>query len=332
MRRIHYLRQRLRSLLPQKRKAASYIKEYYKRLENGEDNAITRQWQEAPFDDRQLYARIETAIGRKEKLRHMYRGWKMAAVFIAVVLGLSGLYYWQRATIEGWVNPAKLVQKETPAGQMMMITLADGSRIWLNGASRLNYPDQFKGQTREVELSGEAYFEIAADAVHPFVVHTAALRTQVLGTSFNIKAYPGNTRTQVTVLSGSVSVAAVKNKAQKQVLTANQRIIYSSDDGQLSGVLACTAANAVAWKEHRLVCEQMRLDEVLNDVNRLFNVEVQADSVMQACIISADFSNETLDAILAVLAELTGSKVIKQGNHYRLTGKGCPSGGKGGLY
>ena len=85
--------------------------------------------------------------------------------------------------------------------------LPDGSRVWLNAESSLSYPGSFGGrERREVTLQGEAYFEVAPDSLHPFVVETAALQTQVLGTSFNVRAYsPEDTR--VTLLRGSVKVS-----------------------------------------------------------------------------------------------------------------------------
>jgi ferric-dicitrate binding protein FerR (iron transport regulator) len=157
----------------------------------------------------------------------------------------------------------------------------------------------------------------------------------VLGTSFNIKAYPGNTSSMVTVLTGSVSVVAKENNQLKQppvVVKANERVIHNTSTGRLSGVQVCEAGNAIAWKEQRFVCEQVRLGDVLEDMSRIYHITVEADAVMRDCVISADFTNETPDAILAVLAELTNGRLIKQGNHFRLTGKGCLTGGKDSLY
>lgn len=94
-----------------------------------------------------------------------------------------------------------------PRGMSRRLVLPDGSRVWLNAESSLSYPGSFGGrERREVTLQGEAYFEVAPDSLHPFVVETAALQTQVLGTSFNVRAYsPEDTR--VTLLRGSVKVS-----------------------------------------------------------------------------------------------------------------------------
>lgn len=333
--RIQHIKQRLFSLFPKRRKQESYIREYYRRLAEGDDEVIPRQWTEAPFEEEKLYAGIESAIGEKAGKRRVlihHQALRMAAVLATIVVTLACLYFWQRTAIEKWINPVAMLEKETAAGQMLVVTLSDGSKVWINAGSRLVYPEQFKGATREVELTGEAYFEIAGDAAHPFIVHSGRLETQVLGTSFNIKAYPGNTSSMVTVLTGSVKVTAKNTGSSKQapvVLKSNERVIYSKSTGYFSGVQVCDAGDAVAWKAHRLVYTQVRLGDVLEDMSRLYNITVQADTAVLDCIISADFTNETPDAILAVLAELTNSHLIKQGNYYRLTGKGCQTGGKG---
>ena len=95
-----------------------------------------------------------------------------------------------------------------PRGMSRRLVLPDGSRVWLNAESSLSYPGSFGGrERREVTLQGEAYFEVAPDSLHPFVVETAALQTQVLGTSFNVRAYsPEDTR--VTLLRGSVKAVS----------------------------------------------------------------------------------------------------------------------------
>ena len=103
------------------------------------------------------------------------------------------------------VTPAQLMALSVPRGQDYHLTLADGTQVWMNAESRLEFPDRFNGNTREVRLKGEAYFEVKKDAKRPFVVHTDYLTTRVLGTAFNVRAY-SRRDASVTLVSGRVQV------------------------------------------------------------------------------------------------------------------------------
>lgn len=102
---------------------------------------------------------------------------------------------------------ASVVLMTTPRGKDCHLTLSDGTRVWLNADSKLEFPEQFRGARRTVRLSGEAYFEVAKDSRHPFVVETEYLTTTVLGTSFNVRAYTVSDAS-VTLVEGRVQVAS----------------------------------------------------------------------------------------------------------------------------
>lgn len=117
---------------------------------------------------------------------------------------------------------ASVVLMTTPRGKDCHLTLSDGTRVWLNADSKLEFPEQFRGARRTVRLSGEAYFEVAKDSRHPFVVETEYLTTTVLGTSFNVRAYTVSDAS-VTLVEGRVQVASPSVR-KPVVLKPGQRL------------------------------------------------------------------------------------------------------------
>src|SRR5690606_33439973 len=119
----------------------------------------------------------------------------------------------------------------TPKGGQYQVTLPDGTNVWLNAASSLRYPMRFDGDSREVELEGEGYFEVVPDKRHRFIVHSKAHKVTVLGTRFNVNAY-GNERTITTTLvEGSVEVSAGET-APQGVLGVGQQAVVA--EGQVA--------------------------------------------------------------------------------------------------
>lgn len=147
----------------------------------------------------------------------LYRS--VAAVLLLVVLSASLLFYFNYTSLPVPVYTTA----STPTGQVKLITLSDGSQVWLNGHSKLKYPKQFHGTTRELYLEGEAFFEVARDTTKPFMVHAGSLHTKVLGTAFNIRSYRNSSLARVSVARGKV---AVSEGQQQVVLIADEEVSY----------------------------------------------------------------------------------------------------------
>lgn len=154
-----------------------------------------------------------------------------------------------------------------PRGMSRRLVLPDGSRVWLNAESSLSYPGSFGGrERREVTLQGEAYFEVAPDSLHPFVVETAALQTQVLGTSFNVRAYsPEDTR--VTLLRGSVKVS---DRHRGELLLRPGE----GTDCSLGRKTVEDAEDCRAWTDGRFSFDDAPLVEIMRELGRWYNVDI----------------------------------------------------------
>lgn len=160
-----------------------------------------------------------------------------------------------------------------PRGKDFKLTLADGTRVWLNAGSSLRYPSRFTERERSVELQGEAFFEVARDERHPFIVRTGEVVTQVLGTQFNFRAYPGET-THVTLVSGSVKVTGKQGRST--VLQPGQDLSHDSDGHE--AVQEVNTDCFTAWTEGYFYFEEAPLEEIMRTLGRWYNVSVVFDT------------------------------------------------------
>lgn len=164
----------------------------------------------------------------------------------------------------------------TPKGRQFKLVLPDGSLVWLNAASAIRFPTQFTGKEREVQLTGEAYFEIAANARQPFVVVSGSQQTLVLGTAFNINAYNNESSIKTTLLQGSIQISRqannVKDNQQKVLLIPGQQSQLSGQ--QLQVVKNADISKVMAWKNGLFNFEGASLQEVMKQIERWYDIEV----------------------------------------------------------
>lgn len=149
------------------------------------------------------------------------------------------------------------------------MTLADGTKVWLNAASSLHFPVQFSGATREVTLTGEAYFEVAKDVSHPFVVKTENSRIKVLGTHFNVMAYHDEPNTYATLLEGSIQID--NKRAHAKLIPGEQATI--SHQGNIT-VATVETQQFVAWLHGKLPMDNMDVHAFLREVSRWYDVDI----------------------------------------------------------
>lgn len=156
-------------------------------------------------------------------------------------------------------------------GGEYMLTLGDGTRVWMNADSRLKYPVCFNDTLREVFLEGEAYFEVAPDSSCPFLVETAQQQIKVLGTKFNVSAYLDEP-TETTLLEGSVYLTGVVVKGEHQLVPGEQVVIDPvSNEFTVTEV---DAENVIAWTLGKFVFDDNTLEQVMKKLERWYGVEV----------------------------------------------------------
>lgn len=159
----------------------------------------------------------------------------------------------------------------TSKGEYYEVGLPDGTKVWLNNVSSLKYPPSFAAlKERRVELTGEAYFEVAKDKLHPFIVKTAEQEVEVLGTHFNINSYLDENATTTVLLEGSVKVSTL-DKKQIRLIKPGEEVLNS---GRQLQVNPANLKDAVAWKEGYFRFNNENLESIMRQVARWYNVDV----------------------------------------------------------
>ena len=206
-----------------------------------------------------------------------------------------------------------------PRGQVYKLTLSDGTEVWMNASSYLSFPTRFTGPRREVKLEGEAYFKVAHDAKHPFIIKTNGMTTEVLGTEFNIKAYSGS-EAHVTLVRGSVKVH-LPQADQEVVLTPGDDIAYN---GTNYTVQQTDISYYTQWMEGYFYYDNVSLTDVLKDLGRWYNVTIalEQDSLLlsQRLHFVADRS-ENIDNAIENLNHYPYLSVSKDGDRINVCRK-----------
>jgi len=175
------------------------------------------------------------------------------------------------------VDPSKvLLELTTPLGGMYQITLPDGTKVWLNAASSLKYPMSFAKNERKVTLVGEAFFEVTKDRSRPFKVLSKGQEIEVLGTEFNVNAYPENESIKTTLITGKVKLSNDNHALPPMYLKPGQQSINT--DGRDIRIANVDVAPYIAWKEGLFYFDETPISDALRQIGRWYNVEVRYKS------------------------------------------------------
>ena len=199
------------------------------------------------------------------------------------------------------------------------MTLADGTDVWLMSGSTISYPSSFAGnKTRKVEVKGEAFFNVAKDSKHPFIVNLGEVGLKVIGTSFNVLNYGNEDQIQVVLKSGQVDLFRGEYNPEKQAVHLNpgQLATYTKNESRFS-IETTNIDKYTSWTEGTLLFHDDPLDEVLKKLGRWYNVVIEInDSSASHFPFTATIKNENLDQIIDLLQYSTPFKFWK----YKLNG------------
>lgn len=184
-----------------------------------------------------------------------------------------------------------------PRGHRLRIALADGSKVWVNAGSRLVYPSAFTGDTREVEVDGEAYFDVAADPGKPFSVRAKGMTVEVLGTRFNVNTY--TTITLATLESGKVRTSAA---GKQEVLKPGEQAAFDAAAGTLTSIQVDVRIHT-AWKDGQLYFEEATLENITHTLGRIYDYSFRfKDEGLRNLSFTLDMPQP--DNLLAVLEQI----------------------------
>lgn len=193
----------------------------------------------------------------------------------------------------------------TPNGGQYRLTLADGTNVWLNAASSITFPTAFTGATREVKITGEAYFEVAKDKRHPFKVISENQVIEVLGTHFNVNTYNDEPAEKTTLLEGSVKVSRNskdnKETATKILVPGQQSLLHRSKAS--IRVQSADTEEAVAWKNGYFKFDRVDIQTIMRQVARWYNVEIEyRGGISDDVFVGKIARSENVSGVLRILA------------------------------
>jgi transmembrane sensor len=213
-------------------------------------------------------------------------------------------------SLSGKQNAVTYNTLSTPRGGQYSITLSDGTKVWLNSSSSLRFPTSFTTNQREVELTGEGYFEVAKNPSKPFKVHVNEMEVQVLGTHFNIMAYQDEAMSKTTLLEGSVRIN--KNTATALLKPGQQIKIRRGEN--TGSIEEANIEEAIAWKNGMFYFNGATIEVIMRQLQRWYDIDVVYEGAVSEHFNGAISKNVGIAKVFEML-ELTGAV------HFRIQGK-----------
>jgi ferric-dicitrate binding protein FerR (iron transport regulator) len=270
-------------------------------------------------------------LNERENLPPRRRGGRRLFLFVAgIAASLAGFSFFVYQWTPKHSNATPAVAHNsisTKSGSKSKIQLPDGSQVWLNSDSRLIYCETFTGDAREVQLCGEAYFDVAKDPGHPFVIHTNTIDVRVLGTTLNVRSYSNEKNTEAVLIHGSVEVTLHSDPQNKIILRPNDKLVVPNANVAADGKAAKpdmdsgralslgrvhfnrrdSVAVEVLWVKNKLAFDKETLEAVALKMERWFNVKVDiTDDALKQMEFSGVFEEEALPQVMEAL-RLTGN-------------------------
>ena len=271
-------------------------------------------------------------VVKQYKRRKIFAG--MAVAVLGLCIGCASYLFFNKPSEQVVKNNEVATRK----GSKSKIILPDSSVVWLNADSRLVYPGDFHGKTREVQLTGEAFFEVTKDPHRPFIIHTNTVDVKVLGTVFNVRSYPEETTTETSLITGEVEVT-VLNQDKKVILKPNEKLIvpnkidttnYGSvsqrrKEGRAVNQPLLTVDKIhfkeedslyteTSWVDNKLDFDGEPLNRLTSKIERWYNVEIVINNEkLKSTRFTAMFDNESLKEVMEALSTSYSFKYKMEG-------------------
>lgn len=293
------------------------------------EELIDEQWASLEFTDglnevesRRLFEAIKRRIQPAKPISKQIR-WVSGIAASLLLIGLIGWLVREEFTGFNEIAEVQWVTRSTKNGQRASITLKDGTVVTLNAGSAISFPEQFAADSRQVRLSGEAFFSVKRDPSRPFSVQSQQVKTTALGTSFNIRSFYKQ-HTEVTVATGKVHVESMESgaPAQAALIPNQQAVIYA---GEAITVKEVDISKYLAWKNNELYFEMEPFAEVVETLERCYDVQIELKNTLSDhCLVRAHYKNEALSTVLDGLQLLIDfDYTITNENKVQIQGHGC---------
>lgn len=302
---------------------------YFSGILTGDEEKKIENWKEASAENRTIFRNAEKvwkSLDLLQEMRgynvsralanvhdkteylsdHSQKGflfyWQRIAAVLLLPLLIGGVFYFLQAKRTS-SNSLVWQTISTPPGVKSHVQLPDGTSVWLNSGTSLTYPSHFSDGTRNIKLLGEAFFDVAEDKKHPFVVELGKISIEVLGTTFNVINYEQEGQTEVVLASGKVKLFDnIKSKSRQiSEMLPGQQAIYLKKENTIF-LKDVETGKHISWIDGRLIFRDDSMDEVVRKLDRWFNVQIEiADPNIRGYIYTATFQNETIEQILSLI-------------------------------
>ncbi|MCL3779259.1 FecR family protein [Prolixibacteraceae bacterium JC049] len=273
------------------------LRKDYARLKNVKALSAQGTISEKELKKQLNIAHQRNGMNRKMGRRIFLETLKYAAIFIAAL----GIGYWLFSDQKPTDFTGQNYVVDVPFGETANIQLPDGSHVWINSGSRIQYSAGFGIQSREIAIDGEAYFDVAKNKTIPFIVNTGRLQVEVTGTQFNIRNYGEEQLMEATLVEGEIRLTSNGGKVL-HTLNPEEQAIYSKEANELI-VKKVNISNYTTWKDGVMSFEDIPLKQLIRNIELWYNVDViLADSNLEKELFTGVIlKNKPLDQILKVL-------------------------------
>ncbi len=257
-------------------------------------------------------------VGRKKQISLWRRVRSIAAAAAAaLVISVVFTYHYTTRQTDTKNRVVKTVTKVNTRGRKSTIFLKDGSIVYLNAVSKITFPEKFTDSVRRIALIGEAYFEVTRDEKKPFIVRAGEIDIEVLGTSFNVNAYPGNQIIKVSLNSGYVRVAPSPGESTTMAvnLKSGESVSYLQKQKQFTKVSAFDHDLDLGWKDGKLVFRNADLSSVITKLEQWYNVDFHiVNKPYFQWNYNGEFKNQVLRDVLESMSFSQNFDYTIQGN------------------
>ena len=267
--------------------------------------------------------------GRPKQFIKNYKQYKnYKTIYFSIILLLASAVLYTYFTKKEQKSGQKLTLSQnnisTKPGSKTQVTLPDGSKVILNADSKLSYPDNFMGNTREVTLEGEAFFDVTKNKKKPFIIHSKTMDIKVLGTVFNIKAYPFESLSEASLISGSIEVILKTRTNEKIFLKPNEKITVSNNTeskqtpnpekdkyreivplisiNKLKFDNADNQVSEIAWTQNKLIFNNESFENLVQLLQRWYGLEIRIETnKLKDINFTGRFYSESISQVLEAL-------------------------------
>ena len=301
------------------------VEAWYKSFENNPDGISEMNGN----DREELVQRVRQNIDKKIKPIQLYTPprwiWYASgmAAMLLIFIGLSFYYGTKNLTdlsqIRSDILLSDWAKYENSSAKVLKIDLPDGSKVWLQPKTQLSY-NQSDRVYRQVNLKGEAFFDVKRDETRPFLIYAGKMTTKVLGTSFNVKAYPETEKFEVSVVTGKVSVT---NEAEKEVFVMPKQQVTLENKSDELIINELPKDKTFYWELASLAFDNTSMQEVVNNLEYNFNVKIKLSPALKNCRLSGNFDQEHLSTILEIVCKSIDAEYVMDEQEIYLKGEGC---------